>query len=101
MKRSLLISLKEKLMSRSSKPWGCFETSGPGTDGRVEFSISCNKAFINVLKKNGFQGTNDEETVQLFFLTARIAPENLLDTDDTVNPAATPNLTNEANRFVR
>jgi len=101
MKRSILIALKEKMMAFSKKPWGCFESTGPVDDGRVQFSISCNKAFVDNLKNKGFQGTTDEETVQLFFLSARIAPENMLNINETINPSATPNLTNEANTFVR
>lgn len=104
MKRSLLISLKEKLSSRSTKPWACFETSGPADDGRIAFSISCNDAFVKNLHKFGYQGITDEETVQNFFLAARIIPEELLNsaTEGSVNPSGgTPHLTDEANRFVK
>jgi hypothetical protein len=101
MKRKFLISLTEKLSANAKEPWACFETTGVGEDGRVEFSISCNKAFIANLHKNGFQGINDEETAQMFFLSARMLPEELMHQGDTINPEATPNLTNEANTLRR
>lgn len=99
MKRSIFLAFKEKLSNFSKKPWGCFETTGPTADGKIEFSISCNKAFLDNLKNSGFQGITDEETVQNFFLFARMAPEGLLN-ENSVNPESHPNLTNEANRFI-
>ncbi len=105
MKRSTLIWLKEKLSSRSKKPWACFETTGVSEDGRVEFSIAWNAAFIENLKQRGFSAATEEEMVQMFFLSARMLPEDLAkeieEAGDAVNPEATPNLTNDANRFVR
>lgn len=101
MKRSWLISLKELLAWNSKKPWACFETTGPTKDGRVEFSISANKAFVQNLKDLGMGATTDEETVQMFFVQTRMVPEELVEDDEVVNPQATPNLTNEANKFVR
>ena len=100
MKRSFLVSLKERLAKGSKKPWACFETTGPDADGRVAFSISANKAFIQNLQNLGLGGINDEETVQMFFLQLRMIPDDMA-TDDAVNPDATPNLTNEANQFRR
>ena len=101
MKRSLLVSIKELFSKNSKNPWACFETTGPNEDGRVAFSISANKAFIKNLQDLGMGGINDEETVQMFFLQMRMIPENMVPTDDAVNPDATPNLTNEANQFRR
>lgn len=88
------------MSARSKKPWACFETSGPTEDGHVGFSISFNTAFVDNLRAHGFEGMNDEEIVQMFFLSVRMVPEEFA-LDDAINPAATPNLTNEANRFVR
>ena len=101
MKRSWLINFKEFLARRSKKPWACFETTGPNADGRVAFSISFNTAFARNLQNLGMGGTNDEETVQLFFMQLRMIPEDLVDQEDIVNPEDTPNLSNEANKFVR
>lgn len=101
MKRKFLISMQEKLSANSKEPWGCFETTGPDDEGRVGFAISWNKAFITTLHKAGFHGVSEEETVQMFFLSARMLPEEMADQIDTINPAGTPDLTNEANRFVR
>lgn len=99
MKRSLFISLKEALAQRSKKPWACFETTGPDVDGRVAFSISSNKAFIKNLQDLGMGGINDEETLHMFFIRARMIPEYM--DDNTVSPAETPNLSHEANQFRR
>lgn len=102
MKRKFLVYLQEKLANYSKRPWAAFETTGleAGT-GQVAFSISWNSAFIKNLQAAGFQGTTDEETVQMFFLSARMIPNELLGNEDTVNPAEMPNLTNEANRFIK
>ena len=99
MKRSKLIAAAERLKKNSKEPWACFETSGPDKDGRVGFSVSYNQAFIDNLTQLGLSGMTDEETVQLFFLQMRMVPEGV--DQEAVNPTATPNLTNEANRFVR
>ncbi len=96
MKRSLLVRLKEALARKSKEPWASFETTGPDDEGRVAFAISWNDAFIERLRKAGYQATTDEETVQMFFLSVRMVPEGLAD-DNTVNPEATPRLTSEAN----
>lgn len=101
MKRKFLIALQEKLVSKSKEPWACFETSGPDKEGRLGFSISWNKAFIANLHQQGYQGMNDEETVQMFFLATHMIPEEMMNDLDTVNPDATPNLTNEANTLRR
>ena len=100
MKRKFLISLQEKLVSESKEPWSCFETCGPDKDGRLEFSISWNKAFVDNLHNKGFQGLTDEETVQMFFLSTHMLPESMVD-DDSINPAEMPNLTSEANTLIR
>lgn len=100
MKRSWLIRAKELLVSKSKKPWACFETSGPSPDGRIEFSISWNTEFIKQLRAAGFDGETEEAMVQGFFISAQMIPETLLAEDlddDTVNPEATPRLTSEAN----
>jgi hypothetical protein len=101
MKRTFLISLQEKFARMSKKPWANFETTGPDQEGRVGFSISWNKAFINNLHAMGMQGINDEETVQMFFLSARMVPEEMVKDVETVNPAEMPGLTNEANTLRR
>jgi hypothetical protein len=101
MKRSWLIRLKELIMRRSKKPWACFETSAPDKDGKVAFSISYNDAFALRLIEQGMGAATYEETVQMFFLQLRMIPEELVGTEDAVNPDATPNLTNEANQFRR
>lgn len=95
MKRSLLSKLQELLRKKSKKPWASFETSGP-IDGRLEFTMSWNDAFIHGLKVAGYEGQTEEEMVQMFYLSTQMLPESLLE-DDVVNPSATPNLTNEAN----
>ncbi len=101
MKRSWLLKLKELLSRKSKKPWACFETTGPDAEGRVAFSISFNDAFIQNLSDLGMSGTTPEETVQMFFLQMRMIPESMMDQEDTVNPDATPNLTNEVNQLIR
>lgn len=101
MKRSWLIRAKEFLSRRSKQPWACFETTGPDKEGRVAFSIAYNDAFITNLSNMGMSGTTPEETIQMFFLQMRMIPETMLDQEDTVNPEATPNLTNEANQLIR
>jgi hypothetical protein len=104
MKRSFLVALKELFSRGSKKPWACFETTGPDETGKLGFSISWNSAFTENLQKLGMAGQTDEETVQLFFLQLRMIPDALVpkeDETDVVNPEATPNLTSEANQFVR
>jgi len=102
MKRSFLISLKEWLVRGKKEPWAVFETSGIDEEGRIAFSISTNKAFIKHLHAFGIQGTNDEETVQLFFLFTKMAPD-AVGTDPSnapVNPIDLPNLSSESNKYV-
>lgn len=102
MKQSFFARLKEFFSKRSKQPWAAFETEGPSRDGILEFSISWNPAFVNNLKKLGYMGDTDEEIVQLFFLSTRVLPENLLtdttaNSDNTVNPESMPRLSSEAN----
>ena len=101
MKESFLVSLNQKIVSRSTKPWACFETEGVSEEG-LGISMHWNKAFINKLHEQGIHGEDDNQTMQMFFLfmASRVA-DGINDNQDVVNPDATPNLTNEANRFVR
>jgi hypothetical protein len=101
MKESFLVSLKEKMVAKSSKPWACFETEGVTEEG-LGVAMHWNKAFIQKLHSQGIQGSNDNETIQLFFLfmSSRVA-DGVTGSEDVVSPEATPNLTREANRFVR
>lgn len=103
MKQSFLVKVKEWWFKNSDKPWACFETDGPSRDGILEFSISWNNSFVERLKRLGYTGGNDEELVQLFFLSTRVLPENLLNesADDTVNPEGMPRLTSEMNELRR
>jgi hypothetical protein len=102
MKQSFLVRTKEFFAKKSKTPWAVFETAGPSPDGILEFSISWNNAFVEKLKKQGYEGANDEEIVHIFFLSTRVLPENLLNdvADDSVNPEAMPRLSSEAN-FLR
>lgn len=100
MKPSKLVRFKEWWSKKSKTPWACFETEGPSSDGILEFSISWNAAFVDKLKRMGYTGGNDEELVQLFFLSTRVLPENLLTDvaeDNAVNPAEMPRLSSEGN----
>lgn len=100
MKQSFLLKIKEWVAGFSSKPWACFETPGASSDGILEFSMAWNDAFVNLLRNQGYTGMSEEEIVQLFFLSTRVLPENLvtdLQDDDTVNPAEMPRLSSEAN----
>lgn len=101
MKKSTLISFKERLESGSKEPWACFETSGIDEEDGLEVSMHWNKAFIKHLTSLGIQGETPEETLQLFFLfmSSRIA-ESVVG-EDVINPTEMPNLTSEANSFVR
>jgi|SRR5579859_3006847 len=103
MKQSWLVALKEKLSRRSKQPWACFETTGPDAAGKLGFSIAWNPAFTENLQKLGMAGQTDEETIQLFFLQLRMIPDSMNPDSEVaaVNPEATPNLTDEANKFVR
>ena len=97
MKQSFWVKVQEWFARRSKTPWAAFETNGP-TNGILEFSISWNDAFVKMLKLQGFPGGNDEEVVQMFFLSTRVLPENLI-TEDVVNPENMPRLTSEMNEL--
>jgi hypothetical protein len=95
--RRLFTSQQEK----SKEPWASFEITNVERDGRAKVAFSWNEAFINYIHKQGVQGMSDEESVQLFFMMARMSPEEqaILGGDETVQSAAHPNLSQPANRF--
>jgi hypothetical protein len=101
MKRSIFMTVQEWYMKTSKTPWACIQTTGPDAEGRLPMTFSWNKAFLQVLNKNGYHGMSPEESVQTFFLSTQMLPEEMLKDLDTVNPSATPNLTNEANTLRR
>lgn len=98
MKRSIFTKLLQLRHKFSKKPWASFETGGPTDEGRIAFTISWNDAFIDVLKKAGYEADTEEEMVQLFYLSTQMIPESVLEEveNDIINPAATPKLTSEA-----
>ena len=101
MKSSKLIVLAEALKSKSANPWACFETDGFSQEG-LGIAMRWNSAFIKHLHEHGIQGANDQETLQLFFLfmSSQVA-SGVGGEEDVIAPAATPNLTSEANQFIR
>jgi hypothetical protein len=101
MKSSKLIVAEELIRSKSKRPWACFETNGFSEEG-LGIAMRWNPAFIKMLHENGIQGANEQETIQLFFLfmSSQVAA-GVGGESDVVNPSGTPNLTSEANMFVR
>jgi hypothetical protein len=99
MKGSLIIKLKELISGRSKKPWANIECNGFNDDMGIGFSMSWNQAFIRNLEERGFQGIDENETVNNFMLFCGAQMVN--DRQDEINPDATPNLTSEANTFRR
>lgn len=90
--------LEEKLRNKSETPWAKFETAGI-ENGMVRYDMAWNPAFLANLKKSGFQGHNEQEIVENFFLGSMIIPK-----DDALNAevgeeSLTPALSSEKNRF--
>ena len=96
----MLTWLKEKFKSKSSQPWAEFETPGLDDQGRIKWIMRWNNAFIDSLRKSGFGGMTEEETVQQFFMMCQMMPDGM-QPNETVNPTSMPNLSNEANSFRR
>ena len=95
MKASILIKIKEWLSGTSKKPWACIECDGINDETGIGFSMTWNKAFITNLEQRGFQGINQNETVQNFLMFC--GAQMLQREENNVNPAEMPNLSSDAN----
>ena len=84
--------LFERQQRKATTPWAVFEVMDFETDGRVKINFNYNEAFINHIKKMGFEAETDEDTVQLFFYTSSMRPDALRGSDETVQPDAHPQL---------
>jgi hypothetical protein len=95
--RKLFTSQQEK----SKEPWASFEISNVDKSGRAQVSFAWNQAFLTYIHAQGVQAETDEESVQLFFMMARMSPEEqaMLGGDEPVQSAAHPNLSQPVNRF--
>lgn len=90
--------LEEKLRNRSSTPWARFDTGGID-DGSVRYDMSWNPAFLDNLRKAGFQGHNEQEIVENFFLGSMIIPKEDALNEEVGEESLTPSLVSERNRF--
>lgn len=101
MKRNIILSIQDFLRKRSKRPWACFETDGFSKEG-LGIRMYWNKAFIKGLHEHGIQATSDQETVQMMFLYISSQVTGFtVGGAEIVNPEATPQLTNEANTFIK
>lgn len=74
----------------SSSPWARFDVTDFGKDGRIRVEFDWNDAFIKKARELGFTAETDEDTVQLFFVSAGMRPTEL--DGDMVPSHAHPNL---------
>lgn len=94
-------SLFSRAMRKAEAPWAMLEIEAFEVDGRVRVSFDYNDAFVQKVKDLGFQAETDEDTVQLFFLTAGLRPTQLMAGDAAVQPDAHPNLSSQQNVLVQ
>lgn len=92
--------MHEIMMRKSKTPWARFETSGI-KDGQVKYEMSWNYAFLENLKNSGFNGHNEQEIVEQFFLGSLIIPKELALENEFKNDEQfiEPSLTSENNRL--
>lgn len=92
--------LEEKIRNRSKTPWARFDTAGI-ENGTVRYDMAWNPAFLVNLRNAGFNGHNEQEIVENFFLGSLIIPrEDGLNDDQAVSEdSLTPTLVSEKNRF--
>ena len=90
--------LEEKIRNRSDIPWARFDTAGV-ENGTVRYDMSWNPAFLLNLKKAGFQGHNEQEIVENFFLGSMIIPKEDALNQEVSEESLTPALVSERNRF--
>lgn len=89
------------LMRKQEKPWATLEIESFELDGRIKLAFDFNAPFIEKIKGMGFQAETDEDTVQLFFLTAALRPMALVGGDETVQSAEHPSLSAPQNTLVQ
>jgi len=56
-------------MKESDEPWADFMASLPDSDGRVKITFDWNKAMIEALRRQGFNGNKEEDIISAFFST--------------------------------
>lgn len=91
--------VEEKFRNISKTPWARFETGGI-QDGTVRYDMSWNPAFLENLKTAGFQGHNEQEIVESFFLGSLIIPkEDALNAEVGLDSLTPHEKIKDGNRF--
>jgi hypothetical protein len=101
MVRTFFQKLYSAVSNRSKTPWAVLEIQDIEDGGRVKIGFDFNQAFIEHVKKMGFQAETDEETVQLFFMASALRPITLAGGDEAVQPDAHPQLSSNQNTIVK
>lgn len=101
----MMLSIVQFFKRFSKQPWGCFVSKGVTSSG-LEVEMYWNDAFMRNLERSGFMGNDEQETARNFFIfmagtVGGVHSVNREEIVDVVNPAATPKLSNDTNRFIR
>ena len=95
--RKLLLWLLDKTQQKSKEPFGAYFTSGITEDGQAPIQFIWNKAFVENIRKYGYETETEEETVELFYLATR--PAQYVPGEDPVQSEEHPRLSNDAHTF--
>lgn len=81
----------------SSEPYIEIISEGIDPVGRVKIEFDWNTAFILQLRKNGFEGSSEEEIIQKWFQAITLSHSDILFDDELatrakINPAEHPDL---------
>lgn len=90
-----------RVMRKQAEPWATLEIESFEEDGRIKLAFDFNEPFIEKIKGMGFQAETDEDSVQLFFLTAALRPMTLAGGDEAVQSAEHPSLSSPQNLLVQ
>lgn len=96
----LIRSWFSRVNRKKDGPWAMFEIESIDDKGKMALAFDYNQAFVDHIKKMGFQAETDEDCVQLFFATASMRPMSLVGDNEVVQPSAHPQLSSPQNVLV-
>lgn len=86
---------------RSKKPWAKLEIVDIEEDGQLKLKYSHNEAFIQYLKSIKWDEGPEDDMVQSYLLSLGVMAAIAEGNDNMINPDSHPELTNDANKFIR
>ena len=100
--RKLLLWLLDKTQQGGKEPFSLYYTSGIDASGQAPIQFIWNKAFVENIRRFGYECETEEETIELFYLATRpVSLAQAAQEDEEIVSEEHPRLSNDTHHLKR